>query len=109
MASPSFGSGLRERGDGDEDDADGHEQDAAPLKDVRERRIGDDRECQDAPQQWQRRVARATEEREDLARGEDRDDRDACRQDDAADGQDHEEDRDEDGGADRPLAHPCPA
>ena len=91
--------------DGHQDDPDRTKEQPAPLEDGRGGGIEDDRQCQGRPEPGQRGVPRGPEESEDLDGGKDGDDRDGGREDGAPEGQDDEQDRDEDGGADRPLAH----
>ena len=91
--------------DRDEHDPDRDQQQAAALEHLRERRVEDDGQGEHRAERRQGRVAGGAEQREHLAGGEHRDDRDRHGDGHAAEGEDDEQERDEDGGGDRPLTH----
>ncbi len=94
-----------ERGDRDQHDADGAQQQAAPLQFGRDGRVEDDSEGERGPERRKRRVSGRVQEPEHLDGREDRHDGDGDGQDRAAQGQHDEQDRDKDGRRDGPLAH----
>ena len=96
---------LREGRHRDQDDADGDEERAAALEDLREGGVQDDDHGQGRPEGGDRLVAGRPKEPEDLDRGQSSDHGDEDGEHGARDREDDEQDRHEQGGTDRSLAH----